>query len=244
MTGKALFHHNGVNHALFRSRSTGTSMTRGHRLLSDRDVAGQATVPQHRGQWRHHDADADGRCAAGRIATLSEDYPAQGQPSLLDYGASFGMMKLLYYTSLQTVPHGIAVALEFTGPLAIALLNSRRRSDMCWVGLAIVELATLLAMGQTAAKAIPPWGSACALRTGGCWADHILCGQRVGQAQGTTGDALGMTVAALAAIPLGIARAGINLASLDTPGKHGITSVALWHEVHRTIPYRWTLDNT
>lgn len=136
-------------------------------------------------------------------------------PSLLGYGASLGMMNLLYYTSLQTVPQGIAVALEFTGPLAIALLNSRQRSDLCWVGLAIVGLATLLAMGQTEAKAIDPWGAACALGAGGCWAGYILFGQRVGQTQGTTGVALGMTVAALVVTPLGIAEAGMNLVSMD-----------------------------
>ncbi len=56
---------------------------------------------------------------------------------LLFYGVSLGGMNYLFYLSIQTVPLGIAVALEFTGPLAVALFSSRRPVDFVWVVLAV-----------------------------------------------------------------------------------------------------------
>lgn len=59
---------------------------------------------------------------------------------LLFYGVSLGGMNYLFYLSIQTVPLGIAVALEFTGPLAVALFSSRRPVDFVWVVLAVLGL--------------------------------------------------------------------------------------------------------
>ena len=63
---------------------------------------------------------------------------------LLFYGVSLGGMNYLFYLSIQTVPLGIAVALEFTGPLAVALFSSRRPVDFVWVVLAVLGLWFLL----------------------------------------------------------------------------------------------------
>ena len=57
---------------------------------------------------------------------------------LLFYGLSLGAMNYLFYLSIQTIPLGIAVALEFTGPLAVALFSSRRPVDFIWVVLAVL----------------------------------------------------------------------------------------------------------
>jgi len=65
--------------------------------------------------------------------------PEQRKP-LLFYGLALGAMNYLFYLSIQTVPLGIAVALEFTGPLAVALFSSRRPVDFVWVVLAVLGL--------------------------------------------------------------------------------------------------------
>lgn len=72
---------------------------------------------------------------------------------LLLYGLSLGAMNYLFYLSIQRIPLGIAVALEFTGPLAVALFGSRRPIDFVWVALAVAGLWFLLPLGQNA----PTW---------------------------------------------------------------------------------------
>ena len=88
---------------------------------------------------------------------------------LLFYGLSLGAMNYLFYLSIQTIPLGIAVALEFTGPLAVALFSSRRPVDFIWVVLAVLGLWFLLPLGQSVSE-IDLTGAALALGAGACWA--------------------------------------------------------------------------
>ena len=134
--------------------------------------------------------------------------------SLLGYGLALGGMNLLFYMSLKTIPLGIAVALEFTGPLALALLSSRRLLDFVWIALAVFGLWLLLPTQQSEAH-LDPLGMALALAAGLCWALYIVFGQKAGAEHGTHTVALGTIVAALLVIPVGLYTAGGALFSVD-----------------------------
>jgi inner membrane transporter RhtA len=126
---------------------------------------------------------------------------------LLGYGVALGIMNLIFYLALRTVPLGIAVALEFIGPLAVAALALRRVTDALWLVLAVIGLFFLLPI-RASAHAIDPHGAALALGAGGCWALYIVFGQRAGRAFGTHATAYGAIIAALVAAPVGIHHAG------------------------------------
>ncbi|TRO22060.1 threonine/homoserine exporter RhtA [Ectopseudomonas mendocina] len=134
--------------------------------------------------------------------------------ALLAYGLALGGMNLMFYMSLQSIPLGIAVALEFTGPLALALFSSRRLLDFVWVILAVAGLWMLLPTGATQ-HAIDPLGAALALGAGVCWSLYIIFGQKAGPQHGRRTVALGTWVAALLVLPIGAWHAGSDLLSLD-----------------------------
>lgn len=135
--------------------------------------------------------------------------------STLIYGISLGAMNLMFYQALARIPLGIAVALEFTGPLTVAMLTSRRRLDLIWVALAIVGLTLLLLLGDDVDGAIDPLGAAFALGAGACWALYILFGQRAGAVNGAQSATLGITIAALVIAPIGLIDIGPAIFALD-----------------------------
>jgi len=138
--------------------------------------------------------------------------PASGWRVVLAYGLSLGAMNLLFYMALRTIPLGIAVALEFTGPLAVALLSSRRLADFAWIALAAAGLLLLVPHGADM-HTLDPAGMAYALAAGLCWALYIVSGRRAGTRHGTQTVALAASVAALAVLPFGLAQAGPALFS-------------------------------
>jgi inner membrane transporter RhtA len=143
----------------------------------------------------------------------TDSVPAERRALLL-YGASLGTMNLLFYVALERVPLGLAVAFEFCGPLAVALLRSRRALDFLWVVCAVSGLALLLPIGTPAR--LDPIGVAFALGAGVCWALYIVFGQSVGATMhGGVAVALGMSIAAAVALPVGIISAGRNLLSWE-----------------------------
>ena len=157
---------------------------------------------------------------------------------LLFYGLSLGAMNYLFYLSIQTVPLGIAVALEFTGPLAVALFSSRRPVDFIWVVLAVLGLWFLLPLGQDVSH-VDLTGAALALGAGACWAIYILTGQRAGEEHGPATVALGSLIAAIVFVPLGMAQAtesiwqwsilpvGLAVAVLSTALPYSLEMIAL-----------------
>lgn len=139
---------------------------------------------------------------------------ARSLRTVMLYGISLGSMNMLFYMSLQTVPLGIAVALEFTGPLAVALWASRKLIDFLWVALAVLGLLLLIPLGESSTR-IDLVGAGYALGAGVCWAAYILFGQKAGADNGIQTAALGVTIAAVFIAPIGVVHAGAALLDLS-----------------------------
>jgi inner membrane transporter RhtA len=135
-----------------------------------------------------------------------------GWASLWGYGLTLGIMNLCFYMALRTIPLGIAVALEFLGPLAIALVGSRRALDFLWIALVVGGLALLLPWSAQT-QALDPVGVLYALGAAVGWATYILLGRRAGTVFGGDAVALGSAIGALVAVPVGVLHAGAALFS-------------------------------
>lgn len=131
--------------------------------------------------------------------------------AVITYGLSLGGMNILFYFAIERIPLGIGVALEFTGPLAVALFSSRRKRDLIWVGFAVAGILLLLP-DMHGADALDPVGVVLALAAGACWAGYILFGKRTNsQGSGGVTVALGMAVAAVFLVPMGAITQGMAL---------------------------------
>jgi inner membrane transporter RhtA len=130
--------------------------------------------------------------------------------SIVRYGIALGLMNLLFYMSLRTIPFGVAVAIEFSGPLAVAIWSSRKRIDFVWLALAVLGLGLLLPL-QGSAAALDPVGVAYALAAAVFWATYIVFGKRVDHLHAGHSVALGLAVAAVVVVPLGVWEAGAAL---------------------------------
>ena len=128
------------------------------------------------------------------------------------YGAALGAMNLCFYMSLRTIPFGIAVAIEFAGPLAVALFSSRRSLDFAWVLLAAAGLGLLLPLGHDVST-LDPAGVLFALAAAVFWATYIIFGKRASHLHAGHSVSLGLFVAALVVVPVGVAHAGSALLS-------------------------------
>lgn len=132
------------------------------------------------------------------------------------FGISLAGMNFAFYSALDRIPLGVAVTLEFAGPLGVAVVGSRRALDLVWVALAaagILLLADLSGGGMDGA------GVALALLAGAFWAAYILISARVGQTfPGGAGLTLAMFVASAVLLPFGIAQGGSDLLDLRVLG--------------------------
>jgi inner membrane transporter RhtA len=131
---------------------------------------------------------------------------------ILIYGLALGWMNFFFYLSLRSIPLGIAVALEFAGPLALAMAASRRAVDFVWILMAALGLVALLPLG-IGSKPLDVLGVGCALAAGLCWALYIFFGRKAGAAHGGQTTALGMLIGAIVIVPIGIAESGMQLLS-------------------------------
>lgn len=132
--------------------------------------------------------------------------------AMVAFGLILALMNFTFYSALTRIPLGIAVTVEFIGPLAVAVAGSRRALDLLWVVLAVGGILLLAPLGILGSVALDPLGLLLAVGAGACWAVYILLTARVGRAfPGGTGLSLAMTVGAVALAPVGIARAGSAL---------------------------------
>lgn len=174
------------------------------------------------------------------------------QPLAL-YGASIGVMNLCFYLALSRIPLGIAVALEFTGPLAVAVLSSHRPVDFLWIGLAVAGLGLILPVAHTA-QGINPVGALFALGAGACWALYIVFGRRTGADHGAQSVALGSLISAVIVVPAGVLSAppvlfsrsvmlfGLAVGILSTALPYALDMMALTRLPARTFGVLMSLD--
>ncbi len=120
-------------------------------------------------------------------------------------GVTMAGMNLLFYQAIRTVPLGVAVTVEFLGPLVLSLVQTRRLVDLAWALLAAGGVALL---GFDPGGVVPITGLVLAFLAGLCWAAYILASANLGQVvAGTEGLAVALSVAALVALPFGISGA-------------------------------------
>jgi inner membrane transporter RhtA len=158
-------------------------------------------------------------------------------------GVCMGAMNLSFYLAIREVPLGVAVTVEFLGPLLVALVQTRRATDLLWVVLAGAGVA-LLGLGD--GGDVPLTGLALALLAGLFWAGYILASARVGRVlEGLDGLAVALLVGALLVLPFGLGGAadavadgwallaGVAVALLSSVIPYALELTAL-----RTIPTR------
>jgi inner membrane transporter RhtA len=143
---------------------------------------------------------------------------------LLLYGTILGVMNMSFYGSIERIPLGIAVAIEFVGPLGLSAVTSRRRRDFAWIGLAALGIVLLT---PDIGSSLDPLGVALAGFAGLCWAGFTLMSKRIGRAiPGNSGLAIGTAVAALVVLPVEMAVGGLR--HLDPGLLVGALAVAIF----------------
>jgi len=125
---------------------------------------------------------------------------------LLLFGCTIGATNLCFYGAIARIPLGIAVAIEFVGPLGVAVFTSRRLKEFVWIGLAIAGLVMLT---PSIGTDLDPVGVGLALAAGAGWASFVLISPRAARAVGDGALALAMLVASLFTLPFMLAAGGL-----------------------------------
>lgn len=125
--------------------------------------------------------------------------------TVLAFGAALGLMNLAFYSSLAHLPIGVAVTVEFLGPLALATALSRRTRDLAAVAAAAIGVVLISEALDTPFADIEWTGLGLAALAGACWAAYILASGRAGREfPRLEGLALAMAVALVVTLPFGI----------------------------------------
>jgi inner membrane transporter RhtA len=130
--------------------------------------------------------------------------------AVVAYGLILGTMNWSFYEAIDRLPLGVAVTIEFTGPLAVAIAGSRRALDGLWALLAGGGVVLLALRGES--QDISPAGVLLALVAGACWAGYILTSKRVGSTFAQLdGLAIALCIGAVVVLPAGLAQGGSAL---------------------------------
>lgn len=128
---------------------------------------------------------------------------------ILAFGIAMAMMNSAFYAAINRIPLGVAIAIEFTGPLGLSILKSQRWLDGLWAALAVIGILLLTPLSGAT---LDPTGMALALLAGACWAMYIILAAKLGPAlPGVEGLTWGLAVSSLILLPIGIVHAGSAL---------------------------------
>lgn len=150
---------------------------------------------------------------------------------IVRYGVALGSMNLCFYMALRTLPLGPTIAIEFLGPLSVALIHARRPVHVAMAGLAVAGLL-LLVPWRADARTLDPVGILFALAAATGWGCYIVFGKRTGHLPAGQAVAFGMAAAAMLVVPVGVLHAG---GALLTPAWIGLGLVAAL--LSSAIPY-------
>jgi inner membrane transporter RhtA len=163
--------------------------------------------------------------AVGGVLLVAIARPSLRRPPaelawLAVFGIELALMNIAFYEAIRRIPLGVAVTVEFLGPLSVALLHSRRVRDVLWVAMAAAGIA--LFAGAPTSAGLDAAGLAFAALAGATWGAYILTAQRVGRTwHGSQGMAAGMLASAVLLAPMGVDGTGSVTAT------SGLTVVAL-----------------
>ncbi len=125
------------------------------------------------------------------------------------FGLALAGMNYSLYLSIDRIPLGVAVTLEFVGPLGVAVAGSRRLLALLWAALAAAGILLLAPLGVLGGADLDPVGVGLALLAGGFWAAYILLSARTGSVfPGGTGLVIAMCVATVVLLPVGVSGGG------------------------------------
>jgi len=153
------------------------------------------------------------RLGLGALMLLAFTRPWRNWPrggpwlALLGLGVSVAAAVFLFYAALSRLPQGIAIALQFLGPLGVALFGSRRPRDIVWAVLGAAGVWLLVGRDGGPGR-LDLLGVAYALGAAAGWAGYILCGKAAGTAYGNRAATVSTAIAAVLVLPIGAAHAG------------------------------------
>ena len=134
--------------------------------------------------------------------------------ALIGLGVCSALAILMFYMAIARLPQGLAIALQFFGPLGVAIVGSRKAIDWVWAGLALIGVWALLA-GRLTGASLDPWGVVFAFGAAAGWAGYIVFGRATSLVFGRATPALATAIAAVIVLPVGVLHAGAALLNLS-----------------------------